>query len=69
MQAGIYTNNKHPNDKYLFIGLARQHDTNEEIIVYVPLRVEPEWAGTARMCYRTVEDFNASFTWVGDRLP
>jgi len=69
MKAGIYVNKKHPRDKYLFIGLARQHYTNEEIIVYVPLRIEPEWAGTARMAYRTVEDFNENFEWVDDRLP
>ena len=61
MKAGIYVNKKHPQDKYLFIGLARQHYTNEEVIVYVPLRVEAEWAGTARMSYRTVEDFNENF--------
>ena len=69
MKAGIYTNKKHPQDKYLLIGLARQHYTNEEVIVYVPLRVELEWAGTARMSFRTVEDFNENFEWVGDRLP
>lgn len=33
------------------------------------LRVEPEWAGTARMSYRTVEDFNENFEWVGERQP
>lgn len=69
MQAGVYANKKHPQDYYLLIGLARDHHTNEEIIVYVPLRVEPEWAGTARMAYRTVEDFKANFDWVGERLP
>lgn len=69
MNAGIYINKKRPNDKYLLIGLARHSHTNEEVIVYVPLRVEPEWAGTARMSYRTVEDFNENFEWVGDRLP
>lgn len=69
MKAGIYVNKKHPQDKYLLIGLARQHYTNEEVIVYVPLRIEPQWAGTARMSYRTVEDFNENFEWVDDRLP
>ena len=28
--------------------------TNEEFIVYVPLRIEKDWAGTARMALRTV---------------
>ncbi len=69
MKAGVYVNKKHPEDKYLFIGLARQHHTNEEVIVYVPLRIKPEWAGTARMAYRTVDDFNEHFEWAGDRLP
>jgi hypothetical protein len=69
MRAEIYTNKKHSQDKYLFIGLARQHYTNEEVIVYVPLRVEKEWAGTARTSYRTVEDFNENFEWADDRLP
>jgi hypothetical protein len=69
MKAGVYSSKKHPQDKYLLIGLARQHYTNEEIIVYVPLRIEKEWAGTARMSYRTVQDFNEHFEWADDRLP
>lgn len=69
MKAGIYAHKRHPQDKYLLIGLARDHHTNEEVIVYVPLRIEPEWAGTARMSFRTVEDFNETFEWVDDRLP
>lgn len=69
MKAGVYKHKKHPKDMYLLIGLARGHDTNEEVVVYVPLRVEPEWAGTARMAYRAVEDFNDTFEWVGERLP
>ncbi len=26
-------------------------------------------ASTARMAYRTVEDFNENFDWIDDRLP
>lgn len=66
MQSGVY---RHNNQYYLLIGLARNHDTNEEVIVYVPLLTKSEWSGTARMAFRTVEDFNQNFEWVGERLP
>lgn len=66
MQAGVY---EHNGKHYLLIGLARSHDTDEEVIVYVPLLTKPEWSGTARMAFRTVEDFNKNFQWVGERLP
>jgi hypothetical protein len=66
MNAGVYEHNGNP---YLLIGLARSHATGEEIIVYVPLLTKPEWSGTARLAFRTVEDFNKNFTWVGERLP
>jgi len=69
MKAGVYKHKRHPQDLYLFIGLARHHETNEEFIVYVPLRVEKEWAGTARMALRNVEDFNETFEYVAERLP
>lgn len=69
MKAGVYRHKQHPKDLYLFIGLARHHKTNEEFIVYVPLRVEKEWAGTARMALRTVQDFEETFEYVSERLP
>ncbi len=66
MQSGVY---QHNDNFYLYIGLARSHDTDEEVIVYVPLFTRPEWAGTARMAFRTVEDFKQNFEWVSERLP
>ena len=36
---------------YQFLLLARNHYTGAEIVVYIPLRVEPEWAGTIRPCW------------------
>lgn len=67
--AGVYEHVRHPGNYYLLLGLARDHHTDEESIVYVPLRVESEWAGTARMALRRPEDFAATFRFVGDRLP
>lgn len=69
LTSGVYEHVRHPGHYYLLIGLARDHHTDEESVVYVPLRVEPEWAGTARMALRRVPDFLATFVWVGDRLP
>jgi hypothetical protein len=69
MEAGVYEHNKHPGNYYLLIGLARNHYTDVEFVVYVPLRVESEWAGTARMALRTLQDFKDTFTFVGERLP
>lgn len=66
LKAGIYTYNGH---FYLLIGLCRHHDTDEELIAYVPLRIMPQWKGTARIALRTPEDFEANFDWVGERLP
>jgi hypothetical protein len=69
VNSGVYEHVRHPGNYYLLIGLARDHHTDEESVVYVPLRVEPEWAGSARMALRRVEDFDANFKWVGYRLP
>lgn len=65
LRAGIYM---YKGNAYLLIGLCRKHDTGEEFVAYVPLRVEPEWEGTARIALRPVEEFNAKFTWHGARL-
>lgn len=68
MKPGVYKHRKHPEFLYLFIGLARNHDTDEEVIVYVPLFTKPEWKGSARMTYRSVKDFENVFEWVGERM-
>lgn len=69
MNAGIYEHKGHRGNYYLLIGLARDHHSDEEFIVYVPLRIEPEWSGTARMAIRPARDFERTFEWVGDVLP
>lgn len=69
MLGGVYEHSRHPGNYYLWLGLARMHDSDAEFVVYVPLRVELEWAGTARMALRPVAEFMDTFRWVGDRLP
>lgn len=69
MKPGVYKHKQHPELLYLFIGLAHHHDTGEEAVVYVPLFTRPEWKGQSRMTYRSVEDFNATFEWVDERMP
>lgn len=75
MNAGLY---EHKGNLYLLIGLCRMHNScvgpeasemGDEFIAYVPLRVEPEWASTARIALRTVADFQENFRYVGPRLP
>lgn len=69
MKPGVYRHKQYPELLYLFIGLARNHESDEEVIVYIPLFTRPEWKGTARMTYRTVENFNSTFEWVDERIP
>ena len=73
--AGVY---EHKGDYYLMIALCRMHnsctgpeasETGDEFVAYVPLRVEPEWAGTARVALRTLADFRENFSFAGARLP
>lgn len=73
LRSGVY---KHKDNLYLLIGLCRMHDSScvsedlgDEFVAYIPLRVEPEWSGTARIALRTLKDFNEEFTYVGLRLP
>jgi hypothetical protein len=73
--AGVY---EHHEELYLLIGLCRMHNScsgpeaseaGDEFVAYVPLRVEPEWAGTARIALRPVAEFQEEFAYVGARLP
>lgn len=73
--AGVY---EHKGHFYLLVGLCRMHNSctgpeaseeGDEFVAYVPLRVEPEWAGTARIALRTAGDFLENFHYVGARLP
>jgi len=55
---------------YQFLLLARDHDDKkEEIVVYIPLRIEPEWAGTLRPCFIPRSDFERMFEYVDEGLP
>ena len=54
---------------YQFLMLARHHSTGEEYVVYIPLRVEPEWTGTIRPCILERHLFQNKFTFVSEGLP
>jgi len=54
---------------YQFLLIARDHYTGDEVVVYIPLRVEPEWAGTVRACFMPRADFESRFEWIGEGLP
>jgi hypothetical protein len=54
---------------YQFLLLARNHYTGEQVVVYIPLRVEPEWAGTIRPCWIPRADWDSKFEYVGEGLP
>jgi hypothetical protein len=54
---------------YQFLLLARDHYNGIQFVVYIPLRVEPEWAGTVRPCILPREDFERMFEYVGEGLP
>lgn len=54
---------------YQFLHLARHHTTGEHFVVYIPLRVEHEWAGTVRPCILERASFEQKFEYVGEGLP
>ncbi len=54
---------------YQFLLLARHHATGEQFVVYIPLRVEPEWAGTVRPCVIPRGDWDFKFEYLGEGLP
>jgi hypothetical protein len=54
---------------YQFLMLARHHTTGEQYVVYIPLRIEPEWAGTIRPCILERAKFEAKFEFVSEGLP
>ena len=56
-------------EMYQFIGIARDHFSGAESVIYIPLRIEPEWAGTVRMCHILREEFERMFEYVGEGLP
>lgn len=54
---------------YQFLMLTRHHTTGQHFVVYIPLRIEPEWAGTIRPCILERELFEQKFEFVGEALP
>jgi hypothetical protein len=54
---------------YQFVGISRHHTTGDEVIVYIPLRVQSNWAGTVRFCHLERPEFEAKFEYVGEGLP
>ena len=54
---------------YHFLLLTRNHYTGAESVIYIPLRVEPEWAGTIRCCDIPRGDWDQKFEYVGEGLP
>jgi len=54
---------------YQVLLLARHHTSGEEVVVYIPLRVEPEWAGTLRPCFLERAAFLRKFQYLSERLP
>ena len=47
----------------------RHHHTGAISVVYLPLRVEPEWAGTIRPCILEIDEFREKFEFVSMGLP
>lgn len=68
MRIGVYRKIR-TGKLYQFLLLAREHYSGEQAVVYIPLRVEPEWAGSVRCCYIARGDFETKFEYVGEGLP
>ena len=68
MNAGVYRHRRNGH-YYLFVCLSRDHVTDQQLVTYVPLRIEPAWAGTLRHATRSRESFEQTFEWVGEALP
>ncbi len=54
---------------YQFLMLARDHYDGHHVVIYIPLRIDPEWAGTIRPCCMRQDDFLDRFHFVGEALP
>lgn len=72
MQSGVYrkvAGRTGVGQLYEFICLCRHHTTGAQYVVYIPLRVEREWAGTVRHCVLERDRFEDKFVHVGEGLP
>lgn len=54
---------------YQFLLLARAHNTGKEYVVYIPLRIEKDWAGTIRPAILARDKFEDKFEFVSEGLP
>jgi len=52
---------------YEFDCLCRHHTTSVEMVVYIPLRIDPGWVGP-RHCVMDRSEFERKFEWVGEGL-
>lgn len=68
MKFGVYRHRR-TGHLYQFLLLARDHETGDHVVVYIPLRIEPEWAGTIRPCCQPRDVFEKKFEYVGEGLP
>lgn len=72
MQYGLYRKLEGKTGKgllYQFLALARHHTTGEHFVMYIPLRIEPEWSGTIRPCILERKLFERKFKFVSEELP
>lgn len=72
MQSGVYRKIKGRTGVgqfYLVLFPMRHHKTGIESVAYVPLRVDPEWEGTLRVCHLEREEFEQAFLYVAEGLP
>jgi len=53
---------------YQLLTLARNHYNEEQVVVYIPLRIEPDWTGP-RFCWIPRGDWDSKFEYVGEGLP
>jgi hypothetical protein len=72
MQFGIYrkiVGHTGVGELYQFSHIVRHHKTGVELIEYIPLRIEPEWADTVRFCVLERDEFDKQFVFVSEKLP
>lgn len=72
LRVGIYRKLNGPDCVgilYQFLLLARHHMTGDHFVVYIPLRIEPELAGTICPCILERELFADKFEFVSEALP
>jgi hypothetical protein len=75
IRVGIYrkkdtvTHDRPQGHLYQFLLLTRNHYTGAQSVVYMPLRIEPEWAGTIRPCDIPRGDWDTKFEYIGEGLP